>query len=66
MLCLKILRYVYINFDSISPFLERYNWNIVESGVKHHKPNPPFFFRCEPNNITYSYDFMKKKMEIRK
>ena len=20
--------------------LPRYNWNIVESGVKHHKPNP--------------------------
>ena len=21
--------------------MQRYNWNIVESGVKHHNPNPP-------------------------
>ena len=24
-------------------WLQRYNWNIVERGTKHHKPNPPYF-----------------------
>jgi len=24
--------------------LPRYNWNIVESGVKHHKPKPIIFY----------------------
>ena len=27
-----------LGFYSNTP---RYNWNIVESGVKHHNPNPP-------------------------
>ena len=27
-------------FSVYSHFLHRYNWNIVESGVKHHNPNP--------------------------
>ena len=24
----------------------RYNWNIVESGIKHHKPNPYLYLYC--------------------
>jgi hypothetical protein len=27
----------------LSGFLHWYNWNIVESGVKHHKPKPNYF-----------------------
>ena len=27
-------------FSGYSGFLHRYNWNIVESGIKYHNPNP--------------------------
>ena len=38
-----LMQYYVIKFVSalwqVSGFLHQYNWNIVESGVKHHKPN---------------------------
>ena len=33
------LKYYGINIETSELTLPRYNWNIVESGVKHHKPN---------------------------
>jgi hypothetical protein len=29
-----------VTFSEYSGFLHQYNWNIVESGIKHHNPNP--------------------------
>jgi len=37
-----------IKYGNLPP---QYNWNIVESGVKHHKPGNPF----KHNSIMHSY-----------
>jgi hypothetical protein len=33
-------------------WLPRFNWNIVESGVKHHKPNPHWMMVCLRPGLT--------------
>jgi hypothetical protein len=33
----------------------RYNWNIVESGIKHHKPKPNHLFTREASSISIFY-----------
>jgi hypothetical protein len=38
---------VFSGFLNQENWLSRYNWNIVESGIKHHKPNN------QPNTCTY-------------
>jgi hypothetical protein len=38
----------------------RYNWNIVESGIKHHNPNPEYYLKLEvSNNILLWSHFTK-------
>jgi hypothetical protein len=32
----------------------QYNWNIVESGIKHHNPNPPLSM-CGPYLVILDY-----------
>jgi hypothetical protein len=55
--CLAILRQEQVTFDDMMMIVNwppRYNWDIVESGVKHYKPTRPvlvkryvlFFFVC--------------------
>jgi hypothetical protein len=34
-------------FHRYSGFLHQYNWNIVESGIKHHKPNQAIYQMLE-------------------
>jgi hypothetical protein len=36
-------------FLRILPFAPRYNWNIVESGFKHHNPNTDLYFELWPD-----------------
>jgi hypothetical protein len=35
----------------------RYNWNIVESGIKHHKPKP-IVIPCDTTVIGHFLDYM--------
>jgi hypothetical protein len=39
-------------FPGYSGFIHQYSWNIIESGVKHHNPNP---VTCEGSLWTLSY-----------
>ena len=32
--------------------MPRYNWNIVESGIEQHNPNPPFVQRFLYNSLS--------------
>jgi hypothetical protein len=43
----------WIRFFTSNPVPPRYNWNIVESGVKHHKPSQIIF-----DPIFYSFDII--------
>jgi hypothetical protein len=46
----------------VSGFLHQYNWNIVESGVKHHNPNPIRYKRKYFINSLYIAHFWDCKM----
>ena len=39
-------------FSRYSELLHQYNWNVVESVIKHHKPNPNSY----PHTIEYKND----------
>ena len=49
-------------FSGYSGFLHQYNWNIVESGVKHHNPNPIRYKRKYFINSLYIAHFWDCKM----
>jgi hypothetical protein len=53
--------HLFCNFVKNYNSLPQYNWNIVESGIKHHNPNP--FWHLQTNDdkpMTY-YDCTHKK-----
>ena len=48
----KIEKYeIYSNVCII--FTWRYNWNIIESGVKHHNPNPILTYEYMDTNMAF-------------
>ena len=50
----------YTTFKSVPP---RYNWNIVESGVKYHNPN--HINMCENEQLTIICSYrIKKRMQF--
>ena len=54
-------------FLRILPFAPRYNRNIVESGFKHHNPNPDWYFELWPDaECCWKIEVERKmnKMEI--
>jgi hypothetical protein len=59
------MNYVKIEHDQVKKnWPPQYNWNIVESGVKHHKPKlKPFFFIGSDPCAYYSGMQILKKIE---
>ena len=41
-------------FLSLLGFLHQYNWNIVESGIKHYKPNPFTIVKKPSKVLTFT------------
>ena len=48
----------------VGGFLYQYNWNIVESGVKHHKPNQSIGakYKHYVDLFVYSFHFNRKSI----
>ena len=54
-------------FLRVLPFAPRYSWNIVESGFKHHNPNPDLYFELWPDGECcwkIEVEHKMNKMEI--
>ena len=59
---LREMTHFYIKCKKYTTMVQRYNWNIVGSAVKHHNTNPTMVYRYWRGTIQYKNS---RKMQIR-